>query len=43
MNDSSYSPEEKVYFVQDFFFKNYKGGRRTKEKNYIRGRRYMID
>jgi len=43
MDDSSYSPEEKVYFVQDFFYKNYKGGRRSKDKNYIRGRRYMVE
>ena len=43
MDDSSYSPEEKIYFVQDFFYKNYKGGRRPKQKNYVRGRRYIID
>lgn len=42
MEDSSYSPEEKYYFVKDFFFKNYKGGGK-KEINYSSGIRYIID
>ena len=37
MEDSSYSPEEKIYFVKDFFFKNFKGGK----GNYCKGVRYL--
>lgn len=40
MDDSSYSPDEKIFFVQDSFFKNYSGGGR-RPKNYSVGTRYI--
>lgn len=43
MEDSSYSPDEKIYFVKDFFYKNFTGGSKSKETNYSIGRRYLIN
>lgn len=42
MDDSSYSQEEKIYFVKDFFYKNFKGGGKN-QKNSFNGHRYIND
>jgi hypothetical protein len=37
--DDEYSPDRQLYFVNDFYYKNYKGG--GEKKKSIKGRRYL--
>lgn len=36
------SPTEKIFFVNDFFYKNFTGGTKCKEASYAKGIRYLI-